>query len=66
MARILVTCPAGRGAVSTGFRTADIDLAAAPIWRSFRCACGDVHTWSERDAWAEASTTAHALKLGAG
>jgi hypothetical protein len=61
MPRILINCPAGRGAVPTGYRTADLDLAAPLQLHAFRCLCGEVHTWSGESAWAEEGVTTAAL-----
>lgn len=57
MPRILISCPAGAGVVSTGYRTQDVDLAADRQPRSFRCACRGVHTWDASTAWAEDGMT---------
>ena len=57
MPRILINCPTGRGAVPTGFRTADVDLATSSQTRSFRCVCGEIHSWTEGAAWAEVGLT---------
>ena len=53
MARIMTLCPSGRGAVPTGYRTADLDLTVKSHTRSFRCVCGVVHSWNEDAAWPE-------------
>lgn len=57
MPRILIDCDAGLGAVPTGYRTSDLDLAADSHPRSFRCLCGAVHTWVVEAAWAEERAT---------
>ncbi|HEY8574003.1 hypothetical protein [Phenylobacterium sp.] len=62
MARILISCPAGRGDVPTGYRTGDLDLGAGPFSRSFRCTCGDIHTWDETQAWAEEISQAATIR----
>jgi hypothetical protein len=62
MPRILITCPSGRGAVPTGYRTQDIDLAACSHERAFRCVCGVIHTWNTESAWAEEGLTPAALR----
>ena len=63
MPRIMITCPSGYGAVATGYRTADVDLTTrTDVVRSFRCACGGVHSWNEDAAWAEAGLCAAARR----
>jgi len=62
MARIMITCPDGRGAVPTGYRTSDIDLTTRSHTRSFRCACGQIHSWSEDAAWVEEGLAAAAAR----
>lgn len=57
----MIKCPSGRGAVPTGYRTADVDLMTPSHPRSFRCSCGEVHSWSVEDAWAEERSAAAAL-----
>lgn len=62
MARIMITCPAGRGAVPTGYRTTDIDLTTPSHTRAFRCACGQIHSWNEAAAWVELGLAAAAAR----
>jgi len=62
MPRILINCPAGHGAVPTGYRTADLDLATPLQPHAFRCLCGEVHTWSGENAWAEEGMTPAVLR----
>lgn len=57
MSRIMITCPSGHGAVPTGYRTADVDLSTPSHTRSFRCVCGQIHSWDADVAWAEAGMT---------
>jgi len=62
MTRIMITCPSGRGAVPTGYRSGDVDLTIRSHTRSFRCYCGQIHIWSEEMAWAEQGLTAAASR----
>jgi hypothetical protein len=57
-------CASGLGAVPTGYRTGDIDLAMRSHTRSFRCVCGEVHSWNEEAAWAEQGLTAARRSCG--
>lgn len=66
MTRIMITCPSGRGAVHTGYRSADLDLTLRSHTRSFRCTCGQIHSWSEEMAWAEQGLTAARRNCGLG
>lgn len=58
MPRVMTLCPSGLGPVPTGYRTGDLDLSMRSHRRSFRCACGEIHSWCEDMAWVEAPTQA--------